>query len=51
MAVIHQPHICMKIPTVGGVTTVFDNQEEAHRFKGNTSYTTKEVHAIEAVKS
>jgi len=49
-AEIHQPHLCMKIPIAGGVTTVFGNQEEARRCEGNASYTTKNVHAIEVVE-
>ncbi|RLN11994.1 polyprotein [Panicum miliaceum] len=29
VAIIHQPYLCMKIPTAGGVVTVFGSQEEA----------------------
>ena len=47
-AVIHQPYLCMKLPTVGGVLTVFGNQEEARRCEDNTFYTNKSVHTIES---
>ena len=40
--VIHQPYLCMKLPTAGGVVTVFGNQEEARRYEDNTSCTNKE---------
>ena len=36
-AVIHQPYLCMKLPTAGGVVTVFGNQEEARRCEDNAS--------------
>jgi len=29
-AVIHQPYLCMKMPSAGGGVTVYGNQEEAH---------------------
>jgi len=47
-AVIHQPYLCMKIPSVGGVVTVYGNQEEACRCEDNAYNTNKTVHAIEA---
>ena len=47
-AVIHQPYLCMKLPTVGGVLMVFGNQEEACRCEDNTFYTNKSVHTIES---
>jgi hypothetical protein len=49
-AVIHQPYLCMKLPTAGGVVTVLGNQEEARRCEDNTTYATKNVHAIEAAE-
>ena len=47
-AVIHQPNLCMKIPSAGGVVTVYDNQEEARRCEDNAYSTNKTVHIIEA---
>ena len=41
----------MKLPTAGGVITVFGNQEEARKCKDNTSYANKNVHAFEAPES
>jgi hypothetical protein len=38
----------MKIPSVGGVVTVYGNQEEACRCEDNAYSTNKTVHAIEA---
>ncbi|RLN42469.1 prpol [Panicum miliaceum] len=49
-AVIHQPYLCMKIPTAGGVVTVFGSQEEARRCEDNTSQSSKNVHAIKDQK-
>ena len=46
-AVIHQPYLCMKLPSAGGVVTVFGNQEEARRCGDNASSANKNVHAIE----
>ena len=46
-AVIHQPYLCMKLPSAGGVVTVFGNQEEARRCEDNASSANKTVHAIE----
>ena len=46
--VIHQSYLCMKLPTAGGVITVYDNQEETHRCKENAYSANKTVHAIEA---
>ena len=37
----------MKLPSTGGVITVFDNQEEARRCEDNASTANKNVHAIE----
>ena len=37
----------MKLPTAGGVVTVFGNQEEARRCEDNASLVNKNVHAIE----
>ena len=51
VAVIHQPYLCMKLPTTGGIVTVFRNEEEACRCEDNTTYTTKNVHAIEAAEA
>ena len=45
--VIHQPYLCMKLPSAGGVVTVFGNQEEARRCEDNASSANKTVHAIE----
>ena len=50
-AVIHQPYLCMKLPTAGGVIIVFGNQEEARRCEDNTSYANKNVHAIETTET
>ena len=36
------------MPSVGGVITVYDNQEETHRCKDNAYSANKTVHAIEA---
>jgi len=47
-AIIHQPYLCMKIPSAGGVVTVYGNQEEARRCEDNAYNTNKTVHAIEA---
>ena len=47
-AVIHQPYLCMKIPSAGGVVTVYSNQEEARRCEDNAYSTNKIVHVIEA---
>jgi len=41
----------MKLPTAGGVITVFGDQEEARKCKDNTSYANKNVHAFEAPES
>ena len=38
----------MKLPTAGGIITVFGNQEEARRCEDNASTSDKNVHAIEA---
>ena len=40
----------MKIPSAGGVVTVYGNQEEVRRCEDNTYSTNKTVHAIEASK-
>ena len=45
--VIHQSYLCMKLPTAGGIITVFGNQEEARRCEDNASPTNKNVHVIE----
>ena len=45
--VIHQSYLCMKLPTAGGIVTVFGNQEEARRCEDNASTTNKNVHVIE----
>ena len=37
----------MKLPSTGGVITVFDNQEEARRCEDNTSTANKNVHVSE----
>ena len=47
-AVIHQPNLFMKIPSAGGVVTVYGNQEEARRCEDNAYITNKTVHIIEA---
>ena len=47
-AVIHQLYLCMKIPSAGGVVTVYGNQEEARRCEDNAYNTNKTVHVIEA---
>ena len=47
-AVIHQSYLCMKLPTAGGIITVFGNQEEARRCEDNASTSDKNVHVIEA---
>ena len=49
-AVIHQPYLCMKIPSAGGVVTVYGNQEEARRCEDNAYSTNKTVHTIEATE-
>ena len=41
----------MKLPTVGGVITIFGNQEEACRCKANTAYATKNVHTIDTAEA
>ena len=46
-AVIHQSYLCMKLPTAGGIVTVFGNQEEARRCEDNASTANKNVHVIE----
>jgi len=46
-AVIHQPNLCMKIPSAGGVVTVYGNQEEARRCEDNAYSTNKTMHVIE----
>ena len=38
----------MKIPSAGGVVTVYGNQEEARRCEDNAYITNKTVHVIEA---
>ena len=38
----------MKLPTAGGIITVFGNQEEARRCEDNASTSDKNVHVIEA---
>ena len=48
VAVIHQSYLCMKIPSAGGVVTVYCNQEEARKCEDNAYNTNKTVHAIEA---
>ncbi|RLN30671.1 prpol [Panicum miliaceum] len=40
----------MKIPTAGGVVTVFGSQEDGRRCEDNTSQSSKNVHAIEDQK-
>ena len=40
----------MKIPSAGGVVTVYGNQEEARRCEDNAYSANKTVHAIEASK-
>ena len=47
-AVIHQPYLCMKMPSAGGVVTVYGNQEEARRCEDNAYNANKTVHVIEA---
>jgi len=47
-AVINQSYLCMKLPSAGGVITVFGNQEEARRCEDNASTANKNVHVIEA---
>lgn len=37
---------CMKIPTVGGVLSIFGDQEEPRRREGNTGRDRKQVHVI-----
>jgi hypothetical protein len=49
-AAIHQPYLCMKIPTIGGVLSILGSQEEARRCEDNTSQGAKNVHAIEDEK-
>ena len=49
-AVIHQLYLCMKLPSVGGVVMVFENQEEARRCEDNASSAIKNVHAIETLE-
>ena len=46
-AVIHQSYLCMKLPSPGGIITVFGNQEEARRCEDNASTANKNVHVIE----
>ena len=46
-AVIHQSYLCMKLPTAGGIVTVFGNQEEVRRCEDNASTANKNVHIIE----
>ena len=46
-AVIHQSYLCMKLPSAGGVITVFGNQEEARRCEDNASTANKNIHVIE----
>ena len=46
-AVIHQPYLCMKLPSTGGVVMVYSNQEEARRCEDNASSANKSVHNIE----
>ncbi|RLN39891.1 Cinful1 polyprotein [Panicum miliaceum] len=46
VVIINQPYLCMKIPTTGGVLSIFGNQEESRRCEDNTSHTSKNVHAI-----
>ena len=41
--VIHQSYLCMKLPTAGGIVTVFDNQEEARRCEDNASTANKNM--------
>ena len=48
-AVIHQSYLCMKLPSAGGVITVFGNQEEARRCEDNASTANKNVHVIETL--
>ena len=38
----------MKMPSAGGVVTVYGNQEEARRCEDNAYSTNKTVHIIEA---
>ena len=38
----------MKMPSAGGVVTIYGNQEEAHRCEDNAYSANKTVHAIEA---
>ena len=40
----------MKLPTAEGVITILGNQE-SRKYEGNTAYTTKNVHAIEAAEA
>lgn len=47
---IHRPYLCMKIPTAGGVLSVFGSEEEARRCEGNTSQSSKNVRVIEENK-
>jgi hypothetical protein len=46
-AAVHHSYLCMKIPTTGGVLSIFGSQEEARSCKDNTSKTSKNVHVIE----
>ena len=46
VAVIHQLYLCMKLPTAGGIVTVFGNQEETRRCEDNASTANKNVHII-----
>ena len=46
-AVIHQSYLCMKLPSAGGIITVFSNQEEARRCEDNASIGNKNVHSIQ----
>ena len=45
--VIHQPYLSIKLPSAGGVITVFGNQKEARRCEDNASSANKSVHNIE----
>ena len=40
----------MKMPSAGGVVTIYGNQEEARRCEDNAYSANKTVHAIEASK-
>jgi hypothetical protein len=45
--VIHQGYLLMKIPTAGGVISVYGSQEEARRVERNTSVHNRQVHVID----